>query len=139
MALLKTTLATGAFALALAVPAHAQYASEAGAADAFAADTLSEGRKDEAIRLLERERAAAPDDPAILINLGIARAQAGDEERAADLFRAALVSDDVVLLRTASGEETDSRRLARKALRMLRDGEFRPADAAPRDTLSLRD
>jgi tetratricopeptide (TPR) repeat protein len=139
MALLKTTLAAGAFALALAVPAHAQDAGETRATGNFAAGTLAKGRQDDAIRMLERECAAAPDDAAILINLGIAYAQAGEEERAADLFEAALVSDDVVLLQTASGEETDSRRLARKAMRMLRDGEFRPASAESRDTLSLRD
>mgnify|MGYP006308513247 CR=1 FL=1 len=131
MALLKTMAAAGALAFALAAPSHAQNATSD-----LSAETLAEGRQADAIRALERQRAAAPDDAAVLINLGIAYAQAGEEERAKDLFEAALTSDDVVLLQTAAGDETDSRRLARKALRMLREGAFRPAD---RDALSLRD
>ncbi|MEQ8411062.1 MAG: tetratricopeptide repeat protein [Erythrobacter sp.] len=131
MALLKTMAAAGALAFALAAPSHAQNAT-----NDLSAATLAEGRQADAIRALERQRAAAPDDAAVLINLGIAYAQAGEEERAKDLFEAALTSDEVVLLQTAAGDETDSRRLARKALRMLREGAFRPAD---RDALSLRD
>ncbi|QIQ85470.1 tetratricopeptide repeat protein [Erythrobacter sp.] len=131
MALIKTIAGAGLLALAFAAPAHAQDAS-----GTLAAETLAEGRQADAIRALERERAAAPGDAAVLINLGIAYAQAGDEARAKDLFEAALTSDDVILLKTAAGDETDSRRLARKALRMLRDGEFRPAG---RESLTLRD
>jgi hypothetical protein len=41
----------------------------------------------------------------------------------------------VIELVTASGSETDSRRLARKAIRMLANGEFRPEPAG----LSLND
>jgi len=134
MALLKTTLAAAAFALVLGMPAQAQDARAAGASDAFAAEALAEGRQEDAIRALERELAAAPDDAALLINLGIAYAHVGDEARARDMFEAALVSEDVVLLRTASGDETDSQRLARKALQMLRAGEFRPVSS---ETLSL--
>lgn len=134
MANLKTAFVASAFALAFAMPAQAQDARNGASSDALAAEALAEGRQNDAIRALERELAASPDDAALLINLGIAYAHAGDEERARDLFEAALVSDDVVLLRTAGGDETDSRRLARKALQMLRAGEFRPE---PKETLSL--
>jgi len=134
MAIMKTAFVAGAFALAFAMPAQAQEARSGVSSDQLAARALAEGRQDDAIRALERQLAQSPDDAALLINLGIAYAHAGDEEQAHDLFEAALVSDDVVLLRTAEGDETDSRRLARKALQMLRAGEFRPA---PKETLSL--
>lgn len=127
MTLLKTAAVAGAFTIAFAAPAHAQDATQATSSDSLAAEAIAEGRQDDAIRKLERKLAATPDDAALLINLGIAYAHAGEEERARDLFEAALVSEDVVLLRTAAGDETDSRRLARKALQMLRAGEFRPA------------
>ena len=126
MILLRTAAVAGAFTLAFATPAQAQDATQATSSDSLAAKAIAEGRQDDAIRTLERKIAAAPDDAALLINLGIAYAHVGEEERARDLFEAALVSEDVVLLRTAAGDETDSRRLARKALQMLRAGEFRP-------------
>ena len=134
MALMKTVAAAGVFALAFGMPAQAQDMRNAASSDTLAAEALADGRQDDAIRMLERELVTAPDDAALLINLGIAHAHAGDEVRARQLFEAALVSDDVVLLQTASGDETDSRRLARKALQMLRAGEFRPV---PREKLTL--
>ena len=62
-----------------------------------------------------------------LINLGIAYAQRGDDAKARAAFEAALTCHEVVDLDTADGSTTDSRRLARRAIRMLERGEFRPA------------
>ena len=80
----------------------------------------------EAIIALEAERKSAPHDPGVLINLGIAYAHQGDDAKALDLFKAAMTSPDPIELETADGNLTDSRRLARKAMRMLERGEFRP-------------
>lgn len=99
---------------------------------------LAAGRAEQALATLQKASAANPDDPAVLINLGIAYAQAGDEAKARGAFEAALASDDVVELDTADGETTDSRRLARKAIRMLDRGEFR-APAMRGEQLTLRD
>jgi len=100
-----------------------------GAAGDLAAQPLAAGRADEALASLQRASSANPDDAALLINLGIAHAHQGDEAQARSAFKAALACDDVVELNTADGTATDSRRLARKALRMLERGEFRPANA----------
>lgn len=134
MTRLTIMTAAGALAAAMAAPVAAQDAR--GASDDLSAETLAQGRQADAIRALERQRESAPDDAAVLINLGIAYAQAGREDRARAMFEAALTSEDVVLLQTAAGDETDSRRLARKALRMLRNGAFRPQAG---DSLSMRD
>ncbi len=85
---------------------------------------LVAGRNADAIAELEAVRSH---DPAQLINLGIAYARQGDEERARALFMAAAASNDRIEIDTANGSETDSRRLARKALRMLDNDEFAPA------------
>ncbi len=85
------------------------------------AETLAQGRNADAIAELEARRAH---DPAQLINLGIAYAREGDAERARYLFNAALTRNSPMELETADGQLTDSRRLARKALRMLDQGEF---------------
>ena len=102
-----------------------------------AVEALAAGRADEALALLEAARAANPDDPAVLINIGIAHAQAGDDAKARAAFRAALASDTVIELETADGAATDSRRLARKALTMLERGAFR-SEAPPAGQLSYR-
>jgi Tfp pilus assembly protein PilF len=78
---------------------------------------------------LQRASAANPHDAAVLINLGIAYAQAGDDAKARAAFEQALACHEVIELDTADGTATDSRRLARKAIRMLDRGEFRPANA----------
>jgi tetratricopeptide (TPR) repeat protein len=104
----------------------------------LAAKSLVAGREDEALAVLERASAADPHDPAVLINLGIAYAQKGDDSKARAAFEAALTCHEVVELDTADGSATDSRRLARKALRMLDRGEFR-ADAARSERLTYRD
>jgi Tfp pilus assembly protein PilF len=93
----------------------------------LAANTLAQGQSVRAIEMLEANLEQSPDDPALLINLGIAHAQTGNEDGARKLFQAALSSRHSVDLDTANGMTTDSRRLARQALTMLDRGEFAPA------------
>ena len=112
--------------LADVVVAHMQPPAEA---SELAAQPLSAGHGAEALVALERASTANPHDPAVLINLGIAYAQAGDEANARAAFERAAACHEVVELDTADGSATDSRRLARKALKMLARGEFRPANA----------
>lgn len=115
-------------------PAHA--APER--APELAARTLAAGRAQAAIPTLEKASAADPQDAAVLINLGIAYAQTGDELRAREAFLQALACEEVIELETADGSATDSRRLARKALKMLERGEFRSTPASA-SQLSYRD
>lgn len=93
----------------------------------LAVQPLATGRTDQALVVLEKASAADPRDAAVLINLGIAYAQMGEEAKARTAFQAALASDEVIELDTADGTATDSRRLARKAIKMLDRGEFRSA------------
>ena len=95
-------------------------------ARSLASHHLADGRTTNAITTLEEQVAASPNDPALLINLGIAHAHKGHDEEARALFERALVSPNPVELETADGAATDSRRLARKAIRMLDRGEFGP-------------
>lgn len=129
-----------AFALALSVTTHSAPAPHAMLAEApeLAAQTLAAGRADEALATLEKASAATPHDPAVLINLGIAYAHAGEEAKARAAFEQALACHEVVELDTADGTATDSRKLARKAIRMLESGAFRPA-AARAGQLTYRD
>ncbi|MFM7403188.1 MAG: tetratricopeptide repeat protein [Erythrobacter sp.] len=124
-----------AFALLAASP-------QIGAADApapeLAVQPLAAGHADQALATLEQASAADPGDAAVLINLGIAYAQAGEDAKARAAFQQALTCDEVVELETADGSTTDSRRLARKAIRMLERGEFR-TQTARADQLTLRD
>jgi tetratricopeptide (TPR) repeat protein len=89
---------------------------------------LTVGNAEQALATLEKASAANRHDPAVLINLGIAYAHAGEDAKARAAFEKALACHEVVELDTADGSATDSRRLARKAIRMLERGEFRPAD-----------
>lgn len=118
-----------AMALMAATPQAADTGAalaSAGESGELAAQTLAAGREDEALAVLQRASAADPHDPAVLINLGIAYAHKGEDAKARAAFEAALTCHEVVELDTADGSATDSRRLARKALRMLDRGEFRP-------------
>jgi Flp pilus assembly protein TadD len=85
---------------------------------------MAAGRMDEALATLEKASAAKPHDAALLINLGIAYAHRGEEMRARAAFEQAAACHEVIELTTANGSVTDSRRLARKALKMLARGEF---------------
>ncbi len=116
--------------LALALAAASPLPAAPEAAPELAAHTLAAGRAEQAIVTLEQASAADPRDAAVLINLGIAYAQTGEEACARDAFRQALACEEVVELTTAEGDATDSRRLARKALKMLERGEFRTVSAA---------
>lgn len=124
-----------AFGLSLMAPAYAQQieASDEG----LASETLADGQSLRAISMLEAELAQHPGDPALLINLGIAHAQRGNDAEARTSFEAALASRNVIELETADGRTTDSRRLARQAIAMLDRGEFRPVGQT--DQFSLRD
>jgi len=109
--------------------AHAHQASiedTANESQALASHHLADGRTSSALTALEKSVEDAPTDPALLINLGIAHAQKGQDDEARALFERALVSPNPVELETADGKATDSRRLARKAIRMLDRGEFGP-------------
>ena len=110
----------------------------AAAAPELAVQPLVAGRSEQALATLEKASAADPHDAAVLINLGIAYAQAGDEAKARVAFEQALACDEVIELDTADGTSTDSRRLARKAIKMLKRGEFRPVPARA-GQLTLRD
>ena len=116
--------ATGSLAMVTGIPAAAQVNT---ADSELAASHIARGETTSAIAALEIEREAAPDDPALLINLGIAYAHIGKDDKARTMFDAALKSEKPVELETADGKATDSRRLARKAIAMLERGEFRSA------------
>lgn len=83
---------------------------------------LIAGQEDAAITVITRQQET--DDPARLINLGIAYARMGDQERARAMFRAAHTAEERVDLETASGEWVYSRVLARRGLAMLDSGAF---------------
>ena len=124
-------------ASAPAAAAPASFATTAAAPD-LAVQPLVTGDAEKALATLEKASAANPHDPAVLINLGIAYAHSGDEARARAAFEQALACHEVVELDTADGNATDSRRLARKALKMLARGEFRPG-AGSASQLTYRD
>ena len=134
-----TPVACATLIAVAAAPLAAQSAQTATPTDAgLAADTLTDGRTMQAIAQLQSELDLHPGDPAILINLGIAQAQSGQEQDARISFEAAMRSRDVIELETANGTSTDSRRLARHALAMLDRGEFRPARRSA-EQFTLRD
>lgn len=127
-----------AFALAAGTPtAVGQTPVQMMGEPELAAASLSQGKNGEAIRVLEAELSASPDDPALLINLGIAHAHRGNDAKARALFKAAMTSEQAIDLETADGTMTDSRRLARKALAMLERGELGMV-ARPAEQLTLR-
>lgn len=83
---------------------------------------LMVGQDDAAITVINGQLES--DDPARLINLGVAYARTGDTARARAMFRAAHNSPERVDLETAAGEWVYSRVLARRAIAMLDNGEF---------------
>ena len=82
-------------------------------------EELAAGNAAAAIRNLETLLRDNPDDPALLINLGSAYAEQGDQERAADYYRRAIDSDTRYRLELADGRWADSRLAARQALQVL--------------------
>ena len=129
---LSATILAGALAMA---PLQAQDVSYDG--ENSAVEMLTEGESLQAITMLETQLASNPEDPALLINLGIAQANRGMEDDARQNFEAAMASSDVAELQTAGGRYVDSRRLARQALAMLDRGEFRP-ERTRAEQLTLR-
>ncbi len=127
-----------ALAFVAANPSVGMPAAQLSDAPELAAHTLAAGRAEEALVTLEKASIADPHDSAVLINLGIAYAQAGHEAKAREAFQQAIACHEVIELDTADGSSTDSRRLARKAIRMLDRGEFRPVSART-GTLTFRD
>lgn len=95
-------------------------------------EALMAGDNERAIAEIEGNRSLAKDDPARLINLGIAHANSGDEQRARKMFDAAVMSADQMELETSTGDWIYSRAIARMALRMLDDGSLRTARMAVR-------
>ncbi|MEL6239134.1 MAG: tetratricopeptide repeat protein [Pseudomonadota bacterium] len=91
---------------------------------ALSSQEIAAGDARIAIEQLERQLERDPADPALLINLGIAHAHAGDDELAKAMFERAMTSPDPITLETADGKLVDSRRLARRAMRMLAKGKF---------------
>lgn len=87
-------------------------------------EELAAGQNAAAIRQIEENDNLRSDDPARLVNLGVAHAREGDLQAARAYFRAAMFSDDRQMLETASGEWVDSRVLARQALARIDAGRF---------------
>ena len=87
-------------------------------------EELVAGHDRDAVAAIENCKELAQDDPARLINHGIALARLGRYDEARADFEAAATADSSVELETASGDWADSRRLARKALAMLDSGDF---------------
>ena len=90
-------------------------------------DELNTGQNRAAIVEITQNDKLELDDPARLLNLGVAYAREGETELARELFRAAIFSDQRLMLETANGEWIDSRSLARQALARLDQGEFTDA------------
>lgn len=95
-------------------------------------EALIAGDNARAIAEIEGNRALAQDDPARLINLGIAHARLGNVAQAEELFHAAVASGDQMELETSTGDWVYSRAIARLALRMLDQGDLRMARIAVR-------
>lgn len=109
------SILAGAVALMLA---------QGGAALDVASEELIAERNEVAIERIEANDRLDRDDPARLINLGIAHAREGRVQEARQMFRKVAGSDAAMRLELTGGEWVDSRDLARRALRMLDRGEF---------------
>lgn len=83
---------------------------------------LVAGEDNAAITVINRHEETQ--DPARLINLGVAYARMGDVSRARAMFRAAHNAEERIDLETAAGEWVYSRVLARRGLAMLDSGDF---------------
>ena len=110
-----------AASLALASPAEGQIADEQQVIIVDAPVTDS-----------EKARALEANDPAELINLGVAYARQGDAEEARAMFKAVMIDADRLVLETVEGKWKDSRHLAHLGLKMLDRGDFRRERVAVR-------
>lgn len=93
---------------------------------------MVEGRTEAAIRKIEDADAREGDHPARLINLGIAHARMGNEDKARELFAQAARNIDRYWLETSTGEWADAREIARSAIARLDRGEFTTTQFAAR-------
>ncbi|WP_120716436.1 hypothetical protein [Tsuneonella amylolytica] len=84
-------------------------------------DALIAGDGERAVEAIAADPLAT-DDPAKLINLGVAYAMEGDRDRARTMFERAAASSERYDLEVASGEWVESRRLALRALAALDRG-----------------
>lgn len=116
--------------MVMSAVATAMLASGAPANVAY--EPLIEGRDAVAVEQLRETGEAAAEDPAVLINLGIAYARQGRTQEARAMFEAVMKSSDRMVLETATGEWKDSRHLARLALKMLDRGDLRTERMAAR-------
>lgn len=87
-------------------------------------EKLIAGQDQAAVEEIEGGDVVTRDDPARLINLGIALARTGQLERARGSFEAVARHRQRLELETSTGEWVDSRSLARRALAMLDRGEL---------------
>jgi len=85
---------------------------------------LTAGRDLAALDAIENCDELAANDPARLINHGIALARLGRYDEARADFESAAAARESVELETATGNWVDSRRLAKRAIAMLDKGEF---------------
>lgn len=99
------------------VVATAGPAFEVGFEELAAGDNLA------AISAIEASSLPA-NDPALLINHGVALARTGDHESAREKFAEVAAHSDRYRLETASGNWVDSRVLARRGLSLIDRGEF---------------
>lgn len=77
-----------------------------------------------AIERIEANDSLERNDPARLINLGVAYAREGRTEEARRMFMLAASDEYGARLEMADGQWADSRDLARRALKMLAHGDF---------------
>lgn len=114
------TLIVAACAL-VAAPALAQ--TKAVGADLLPVEVaykeLANGQTGLAIRKLEDRDGVAANDPSRLINLASAYARLGQNERASQLYKAAIRSDMVYEVQLANGQWLDSRAVAQMGLDRL--------------------
>lgn len=87
-------------------------------------DALMDGDVSAAIAEIEANQTLEADDPARLINLGVAYAWTGQTAKARDAFETAMRESERVTLETSDGEWKDSRHLARLALKKLDNGDL---------------
>jgi len=111
-------------ATGLAVLMLADAPAQAGMKDDVAYEKLAAGEDESAIRIIRGNDALEGDDPARLLNLGVAYARQGNVALARAMFSAAILSDDRQLLETGNGKWVDSRVLARQALTRLENGAY---------------
>lgn len=87
-------------------------------------EPLMDGDAPAAIAEIEANQTLEANDPARLINLGVAYAWTGQTAKARESFETAMRNGERMTLETSDGEWTDSRHLARLALKKLDNGDL---------------